>query len=248
MDKIQILRKISQTFFFIYFVFLVNFCLCFFGILEKIILKGTIGQIIFKLVGIVFLTLIFGRVFCGWICPLGFLFELSYKLRAKLFKIKKLSTVDEKIHNKLKYLKYIIFIVSLILTYHFSTYVYCQVCPIGFLTNLHGTVLSFIIFITFIIASFFIPMAFCRYFCPLGAFLSIFSIKPLFQLKTTEKCNKCRLCSFKCPMQIKIAEKIDQKECIRCFECKSACRKKALSFSTVFDIKSFKNKLDLKDH
>ncbi|CAB3288716.1 Ferredoxin [Methanocaldococcus lauensis] len=231
MDKIQILRKISQIFFFIYFVFLTSFCLCFFGIIEKFILKGSVGQLIVKLIIIVVLTLLLGRVFCGWMCPLGFLFELFYKLRVKIFKIKKLPKVDEKIHNKLIYLRYVVLILSLILTYYLSTYAFCQVCPIGFLTNLYGTVISFIILIIFLIISFFIPMAFCRYFCPLGAFLSIFSIKPLFQLKTNNKCVKCKLCEFKCPMQIKITENLDQKECVRCFECKSACKKGGLSFS-----------------
>ncbi len=164
MDKIQILRKISQIFFFIYFVFLTSFCLCFFGIIEKFILKGSVGQLIVKLIIIVVLTLLLGRVFCGWMCPLGFLFELSYKLRVKIFKIKKLPKVDEKIHNKLIYLRYVVLILSLILTYYLLTYAFCQVCPIGFLTNLYGTVISFIILIIFLIISFFIPMAFCRYF------------------------------------------------------------------------------------
>ncbi|XRO75312.1 4Fe-4S binding protein [Methanocaldococcus sp. 28A] len=234
MDKIQKLRKISQIFFFVYFVFLTSFCLCFFGIIEKFILKGTVGQLIVKLIVIIALTLIFGRIFCGWMCPLGFLFELSYKLRVKLFKTKKLPTVNENIHNKLIYLRYVVLIVSLILTYYLSTYAFCKVCPIGFLTNLYGTVISFIILIIFLIISFFIPMAFCRYFCPLGAFLSIFSIKPIFQLKTNNNCVKCKLCEFKCPMQIKITENLDQKECMRCFECKSACKKGGLSFSHIF--------------
>lgn len=112
MDKIQILRKISQTLFFIYFVFLTSFCLCFFGIIEKFILKGSVGQLIAKLVVIVVLTLILGRVFCGWMCPLGFLFELMYKLRMKLFMKKKLPTVNEEVHNKLIYLRYVVLILS----------------------------------------------------------------------------------------------------------------------------------------
>ncbi|WP_457613987.1 4Fe-4S binding protein [Methanocaldococcus sp.] len=231
MDKIQILRKISQIFFFIYFIFLTSFCLCFFGLIEKFILKGSLGDLAIKLAVFIILTLLFGRVFCGWMCPLGFLFELSYKLRLKISKKRKLPAINEKIHKKLLYFKYVVLVLSLILTYYLSIYAFCQICPIGFLTNLYGTVISLIILMTFLIISFFVPMAFCRYFCPLGAFLSIFSIKPLFQLKTNEKCVKCRLCEFKCPMQIKITEKIDQKECIRCFECKSSCKKDAISFN-----------------
>ncbi|WP_423792147.1 4Fe-4S binding protein [Methanocaldococcus indicus] len=231
MDKVQILRKISQIFFFIYFIFFTSFCLCFFGLIEKFILKGSFGSLVLKLVVIIVLTLLFGRVFCGWMCPFGFLMELSYKLRAKIYKLKKLPKVSEELHNKLIYFKYLVMILSLVLTYYLATYAFCKVCPIGFLTNLYGTVISLIILITFLIASFFLPMTFCRYFCPLGAFLSIFSIRPLFILKTNNNCVKCRLCEFKCPMQIKITENVNQKECIRCFECKSSCKKGGISFS-----------------
>lgn len=76
-------------------------------------------------------------------------------------------------------------------------------------------------------------MAFCRYLCPIGALLGIFSLKPVFKLKLNkDKCVNCKLCEKKCPVQIELTEKIEQHECIRCFECKSACRKDAVKFGS----------------
>ncbi len=237
-DKLQIIRKIVQSAFFIKFViisavFSIPFCLCFFGFVEQYILVGSI-YFVSTLVVMVLITLLLGRVFCGWMCPLGFIFDLTYKLRVKLFKLKKLPELPENIHNKLKYLKYIIMILSLIAVYHFSTYAYCSVCPIGALTNLSGTLISFIILILAIILGFIYPMAFCRYLCPLGAFLGIFSIFPIFQLKLTDKCVKCKLCNKKCPTQIKLTEKVEQSECIRCFECMTACKKGTIEYKPFF--------------
>ncbi len=38
------------------------------------------------LVGLVLAVLVFGGAFCGWVCPLGSVFEWLYKLRSKIFK------------------------------------------------------------------------------------------------------------------------------------------------------------------
>jgi len=237
MDKLQTVRKIVQSAFFIKFVILSAvlssfFCLCIFGYIEQFILMGSI-YFVPVVVVISLLTIIFGRVFCGWMCPLGFIFDLTYRLRVKLSGLKKLPEVPKNIHNKLKYLKYVILVLFLILTYHLTTYVYCSVCPIGALTNLSGTVISFVVLIGFIILGFIYPMAFCRYLCPIGALLGIFSLKPVFKLKLNkDKCVNCKLCEKKCPVQIELTEKIEQHECIRCFECKSACRKDAVKFGS----------------
>ena len=234
MDRLQTIRKIVQSAFFIKFVFLPAilssfFCLCIFGYIEQFVMVGKIYFV--PIVVIIFLlTILFGRVFCGWICPLGFIFDLTYKLRVKLFGLKKLPEVPAKIHNKLIYLKYVILALFLILTYHFATYAYCSVCPIGALTNLSGTLISFVVLIGFMALGFIYPMAFCRYFCPIGALLGIFSIKPIFKLKLNDKCVKCKLCERKCPAQINITKKIEQYECIRCFECISSCKKDAIDF------------------
>ena len=229
MNKIQIFRKIVQSLFFIYYVFLTSICLCFYGILEQVFLIGFSNEIQ-KLIVIGILTILLGRVFCGFMCPLGFLQEISYNLNPK----NKKRIGDIPYHDKLKYIKYFVMVVFLILTAYLSIYAFCKICPIGAVSNLYGTILSFIILFGVLIVSYFIPRCFCRYLCPLGAFLSILSHISIFRLKTNENCVNCKLCENKCPMRIKIVNNMDQKECVRCFECMSACKKNGLSFKPFF--------------
>lgn len=218
MNKIQILRKISQTLFFVRALIVTGFYLSIVGFIKRFIIGDRIlATIITKIIAIV-LAFIAGRVFCGWMCPFGFLFNLVYELRVKLFKLKKLPTVDEKIHNKLIYFKYVVLIL-VVLAYLSGV-------------KISGYTLAYLLLALFLVLGFIYPMFFCRYVCPVGSLLSIFARFSIFKLKLDEnKCVGCRLCERKCPMQIKITEKIDQMECIRCFECMSVCKKGALSFS-----------------
>ena len=225
MSKIQILRKISQTFFFVRALIVTGFYLSVIGFVERFILgKGAYTNV--RIIALI-LAVVAGRVFCGWMCPFGFLFDLVYRLRVKLFKLKKLPRVDEKIHNKLIYFKYVVLIL-VVLAY------------LSGIKIVDSYTLAYILLALFLILGFIYPMFFCRYICPVGALLSILARFSIFKLRVDkDKCVKCRLCEFRCPMQIKIVDvdKINQMECIRCFECMNACKKEALSFSTIFNRK-----------
>ncbi|HIQ39242.1 MAG TPA: 4Fe-4S binding protein [Methanothermococcus okinawensis] len=228
-EHLQSIRKLIQLLFFVYFIYLSGLCLCVLGVIKRFILMG--GFYLTSTLVLLLLTLILGRVFCGWVCPLGFIFDITYRLRMKVSKLKFLPTVPEKIHSKLIYLKYGVLILFLYLTYKLSTYAFCKVCPLGTLTNLHGTVISIILLVFFLIMGVVYPMFFCRYFCPIGALLGIFSIRPLFKLKIDDKkCVGCKLCDRRCPVQIELTKNIPQHECIRCFECKTVCNKDAVKF------------------
>ena len=222
MDKIQILRKISQTFFFIRALVVTGFYLSIVAFVLGFILgKGTYSNL--RIVAVV-LAVIAGRIFCGWMCPFGFLFDLVYKLRVKLFKLKRLPKVNENIHNKLIYFKYVV-LTLVVLAYLFG---------VG---SFDSYTLAYLLLALFLILGFVYPRFFCRYVCPVGALLSIFARFSIFRLKLDKnKCVRCRLCEFKCPMQIKIVDvdKINQMECVRCFECISSCKKSGLLFSHVF--------------
>ncbi len=105
----------SQTLFFVRALIVTGFYLNIVGFIKRFIIGDKIlATIITKIIAII-LAVIAGRVFCGWMCPFGFLFELMYKLRVKIFKLKKLPTVNEKIHNKLIYFKYVVLILVVLI-------------------------------------------------------------------------------------------------------------------------------------
>jgi len=74
----------------------------------------------------------------------------------------------------------------------------------------------------------YIPRGWCRYLCPVGAMMGIFSRFSLLGLKIdVVKCNKCGECVRACPMMVRLLEqdpeKISDPECIYCFRCVAAC-------------------------
>jgi MauM/NapG family ferredoxin protein len=81
----------------------------------------------------------------------------------------------------------------------------------------------------------------CRYLCPLGAFLGLASRFNLFKIEVSEdKCIKCSLCTIHCQMQAHPypEEKWKSSECDYCFACSAICPTSAISFP--FKLKSEK--------
>jgi MauM/NapG family ferredoxin protein len=76
----------------------------------------------------------------------------------------------------------------------------------------------------------------CRYLCPLGALLSVFSRLGLYKRKVSKGCNHCGVCQQVCLMDAidqKEVEKTHIRECIQCRTCVLSCPQKAISFPFV---------------
>jgi len=78
------------------------------------------------------------------------------------------------------------------------------------------------------IGAFSIPWFWCRYLCPVGAMMGIFSRFSLLGMSRNPlKCEKCPHCEKKCPTQVPILDlpwvKFNDQECILCMECVDAC-------------------------
>ncbi len=84
-----------------------------------------------------------------------------------------------------------------------------------------------------LIGAYKIPRFWCRYLCPLGAFMGILAKFALIGIRRDlTRCDRSLECIRACPMQIKILdlpwEKFTHTECILCLDCLDACPNKAL--------------------
>ncbi|HPM79387.1 MAG TPA: 4Fe-4S binding protein [Candidatus Anammoximicrobium sp.] len=78
------------------------------------------------------------------------------------------------------------------------------------------------------------PRFWCRYLCPLGALLGIFSLRPLVRRAVqTGNCNQCDLCATSCHGAASGApgEQWKAAECLGCLNCTDSCRRDGLRFT-----------------
>lgn len=213
---------------------------CPFGGLEslyKLLTAGGYVQKIFPatlalLGGSVLLAILLNRAFCGWICPLGTLQMLCDRL-ARALKIRKL-TVPATAEKVLSGVKYAILAASLYFTWTAGSLVYAYYDPWAAYAHLAAGVeevyAEFLVGAIFLIAallgSFWLPQNFCRYFCPMGAFLSMFSkCSPTKIHRNATSCIRCKKCDAVCPAQIEIAANsaVTSAQCLSCGDCLNVC-------------------------
>lgn len=190
---------------------------------------------------------VLGRLVCGLLCPFGLLQDLLHKIPVPKLR------VPRKIDRPLRWLKYIVLLVTVVLLPAFAVtdtgvnppYFCKYICPAGtlgggvplLLTNpslraLAGALFSWkaLVLAAIVAACVFIPRAFCRYLCPLGAFYSLFNRFGFYQMKLDKsKCIGCKKCEESCPMGVEVTKDINSVECIRCGKCKEVCPKGAVT-------------------
>ncbi len=191
-------------------------------------------------------TLIFGRVFCGWICPFGFLLEMTGKISGFIKNIRK---NDERVKSKAiafskfnSYLsngKYLTLFLVFVLAYQWKEALFCYICPAG---GLFKGAIGFFIPVSLIgLAVVFVGVVFwgmriwCRYLCPLGGVFSLLALKQVFRIRKEGKCAGCGDCKRACPVDIDLENefrygKLLSSDCLMCFRCLEACSEKILKF------------------
>ncbi len=194
--------------------------------------------------GIILLyAILFGRVICGYLCPVGLGQELLYKIKSP--KVGK-----SRVTYVLSYFKYVILAVCVIAIPVIFSYsevtipAFCKyLCPGGTfggaiwllahpdnaaMFEMLGWlfVLKFCFLVVFVTASVFIYRFFCRFFCPLGALYGLFNkFAPLGIKLDKSKCVHCGKCTAKCKMDIR---HVGDHECINCGECVECCPTNAI--------------------
>jgi len=176
---------------------------------------------------------LFGRILCGFACPVGSLQELISKIKFKS-NIKKQKNV-KKIDISLKtatIIRWIFFGVVTVLAIFWSFSLLQIINPFtGFNIFTNPIAPLFLIpgitLISVAIASVFIYRPWCRLFCPFGALASLVGRFTQFKYIRTEDCNDCGLCETICPTHQ--AERDSKKrECYYCDRCVTVCPQNAI--------------------
>ncbi len=168
----------------------------------------------------IFGPLLFGRGWCGYACWTAMVLDfLPYKIPAAPRK-------------KLGWLRYITFAASLIFVLALFLAKVGNIERIMFWAFIVGNVLYYAAGIALAFA-FQDNRAFCKYLCPITAFLKPMSYFSLVRVKCDkEKCISCGKCKRVCPMNVDMTDNSRKREngteCILCMECVKSCPKKAL--------------------
>ncbi len=192
---------------------------------------------------------LFGRLVCGWLCPLGLVQDLLYKIPF-FKKLKKLPG-----DKFLKWLKFVILGLFVIILPLFAVDAFGQgkpwfceyICPSGTLgagipltvlneglRNIIGWLYTWKIAILIVIVflSILVYRPFCRYLCPLGAIYGLFNPVSLYRYRIDEsKCTSCGACVTACKIDIKTFKNPNSIECIRCGDCIKSCPHNAIKKS-----------------
>jgi polyferredoxin len=187
-------------------------------------------------VAVILTAVVFRRSFCGNICPLGFIQELSAKLGRRI--LGKRFFLPARLDKIMRFIKYIGLVIILGATWLTFSLIFRPMDPwaafhhIGSDELFSGYFIGFIILALSLITSFFLDRVFCKYLCPMGAFLAPVSKIVIFRIRNDKNlCTSCGACDSVCPMNIAVSqtENVTSAECINCMECISECPVNALS-------------------
>lgn len=196
------------------------------------------------MIALIILTLLAGRIFCSYICPLGSLQEWFGRLGKKFgFCVE----VPEKLENVLNKVKYVVLLLILGGTYALAELVFRNYDPFYALFHLASPALnaSFIILGVSLIGSMFVNRLWCRYLCPIGAFVRVLNFFSLVKLVRDEStCIDCKLCNKVCPENVKPAEQLalTADRCTHCLDCMGICPKGLEGIKLTIGKSSFKNR------
>lgn len=202
------------------------------GILQNLAASKTIVlTTVAAALALIILTLLLGRVFCGWVCPFGFVLDvIGTVMPKKLGWPKFLSS---------RLTKYGILGGAVGASAVVGFQAFCVVCPIGTLCRSYGAqgfMRGAELAVVPILASTEIAQrrSWCRYFCPVGALLAILTKVGLLKIVIgAKRCKKfsCTQCVDVCPMGIidrgllreGVSPTIPMTECIMCLRCVDRC-------------------------
>jgi NapH/MauN family ferredoxin-type protein len=186
------------------------------------------------LLGVLALTLLAGKAFCSWVCPIGFINEMLYKLGRRIPGLRRVE-VPLRADRWLRLLRYPFTILMLVLTWKAGELLLRGYDPFFLIFSGfgHGAlgVVSWLSLGVIVLGALAIPMLWCRYLCPLGAVMDLLARFGLVRVHRSEPaCTGCGDCDKVCLQRLDVSRpaSIASPDCTRCLDCLESCPTGAL--------------------
>lgn len=177
--------------------------------------------------------LLFGRMFCGWLCPFG----ACLTFVNWLFPLRREAPGELRDPN----LKYVVLATFLAASALLGYATFCEFCPAG--AALKGLVwkpiLSSVPVLMAVLGLVLLygRKVWCSYLCPLGAVAALFARLHPIAIRSVGNCTKCLRCQQVCEFDVLVAEtyaahgkRLRDPECVKCMSCVEACPRSTLKF------------------
>lgn len=180
-------------------------------------------------------TLLWGRVFCGWLCPFGAFLALIDKVGRAVFK--KLSPTRSKVLHAVQPMRgyWLIFLVIVFVLG--SNWVFFFT-PFALFSHeivrlLQGYIPWILMGIT--AGTLFFSRLWCSVLCPTGVLLTLASRLRLFRYRLAGNCVHCGKCARACSVGAAPSNTGVAKEgCLACGDCQRACPTQAIEWQRNF--------------
>lgn len=167
----------------------------------------------FGLLLMLFLSLIFGRIFCGHICPVGAIQELA--------SLVPLPKTGQNWKTTTLVIRAVVFVIILAAAFGWSVGI-VDYFGLKEFFSLDVTSALFYVFLGVLLLSMVVYRPFCRFICPYGLLLSLTAAVSAFKFRRTEKCIECGRCEKVCPVgEAKVGDR--KSECYMCGRCVEVC-------------------------
>ena len=160
-------------------------------------------------------TILWGRLYCGRICAFGALTQLMDRIVPAKLRVEVPRRIEQHA-SKIKYALLAIVVLYYVGTKDISIYRYVE--PF-WMFSLRASTGLWIGVAVLLVATVFVRNLYCRFLCPVGAFLGLLSTLTVFRIKRWKECNSCTICEKKCEWGAIRGPKIVASECVRCDDC-----------------------------
>jgi polyferredoxin len=176
-------------------------------------------------------SLLFKRGFCGWICPVGTVWEgaaaLGKRLIGRDYRLPKWLDRGGRAIRYLLALGFFGFVgmVSVAEAVGFRQIPYMWVADIKIISLMGEPTFIVVALLAFVVSMLIGPL-WCRYLCPLGGLYSLFGLaSPCKVTRDAETCIECGKCTKSCHafVDVQRAGTVRAPECDGCMDCVKVC-------------------------